>query len=93
VRIAPVYARFTQAANAHGSSLATCHPSLLTFLIPLGAFPKRLAIVPWDLITLALRKVGRIDPEGSNNTGCASIMFQFQPKYNSAIDHEKKARL
>jgi hypothetical protein len=30
----------------------------------LGAFPKRLAIVPWDLITLVLPKAGRIDRRG-----------------------------
>jgi hypothetical protein len=62
-------------------------------LSPLGAFPKRLAIVSWDLITLVLPKAGRIDRRGSNNTGGASIVFQFQPRYNPEIDHEEKARL
>jgi hypothetical protein len=33
-------------------------------LSPLGAFPKRLAIVPWDLITLVLPKAGRTDRRG-----------------------------
>jgi hypothetical protein len=31
--------------------------------------------------------------EGSNRNGGAPIVFQFQPEYNPAIDHEKKARL
>ena len=30
----------------------------------LGAFPKRLAILLWDLITLVLPKAGRIDRQG-----------------------------
>jgi hypothetical protein len=54
-------------------------------LSPLGAFPKRLAIVP--------RGFDNAGTEGSNNTAGASIVFQFQPTYNPEIDYEKRARL
>jgi hypothetical protein len=52
-------------------------------------FRKGLQLPPRRLITLAFPKAGKIH----RNTGSASIVFLFQPKYNSEINHEKKARL